>query len=191
MKKLVLISALIITTIFSFEANSQNEVPSDVNAIINLKLDDAQKILAEKGYEIASSSMFKKQQLWWNESKQVCISIAFSKGADHKVESVNLGDVEKCKSGAEASRKVWENYHDGQAPVSNAKIDEERNKLASQGFVVSYWINEVSPGRDAEYWVNETTIKAMFIVWEIQGNKWVMTEKTDYSMGQNPSPNKK
>ncbi len=30
----------------------------------------------------------------------------------------------------------------------------------------------------------------MYIVWEIQGNKWVMTEKTDYKMGKNPAPSK-
>ena len=30
----------------------------------------------------------------------------------------------------------------------------------------------------------------MYIVWEIQGNKWVMTEKTDYKMGINPAPKK-
>ncbi len=31
----------------------------------------------------------------------------------------------------------------------------------------------------------------MYIVWEVQGNKWVMTEKSDYEMGKNPAPSKK
>ncbi len=40
----------------------------------------------------------------------------------------------------------------------------------------------------SEYRVNETTQKAMFIVWEIEGSVWVMTNSTDCKMGKNPVP---
>jgi hypothetical protein len=65
-----------------------------------------------------------------------------------------------------------------------------RKKLADAGFKVSYWVNDVSPGRAAEYWVNETTKKVKSIVWDIQGSKWAMTNDSDYSMGKNPAPAK-
>jgi hypothetical protein len=99
-------------------------------------------------------------------------------------------ETSECLTKLENARKIWENYHDGQAPVSDAKIDEERKKLADGGFKVSYWVNDVSPGRSAEYWVNESAKKVKSIVWETLGNKWAMTHDSDYSMGKNPAPTK-
>jgi hypothetical protein len=154
-----------------------------------MKLEAGQDKLASLGYEICSSSMFGKKQDWYNESTKNCVTVKFDKKKEITEVLLNPATSE-CQKGLEASRKVWEKYHDGQAPVSTAKIDEERKKLGDEGFKVSYWINEVSPGRNSEYWVNDTTQKAMFIVWEIQGNKWVMTESTDYEMGHNPAPKK-
>ena len=175
--------------IISNNAHAQDGVPPEVSAIVKMKLEEGQDKLASLGYEICSSSMFGKKQDWFNESTKNCVTVKFDK-KEVITEVLPNSAIAECQKGLEASRKVWEKYHDGQAPVSTAKIDEERKKLTDQGFKVSYWINDVSPGRSSEYWVNETTKKAMFIVWEIEGNKWVMTESTDYEMGHNPAPKK-
>ena len=189
-KNLFLIIVFVITGIhISNDAYAQDGVPPEVSSIVKMKLEAGQDKLASLGYEICSSSMFGKKQDWYNESTKNCVTVKFDKKKEITEVLLNPATSE-CQKGLEASRKVWEKYHDGQAPVSTAKIDEERKKLTDQGFKVSYWINEVSPGRNSEYWVNDTTQKAMFIVWEIQGNKWVMTESTDYEMGHNPSPKK-
>jgi hypothetical protein len=45
---------------------AQNPVPSDLNVLIGMKLDDAQKVLKEKGYEVAASSFFGKTQILMN-----------------------------------------------------------------------------------------------------------------------------
>ena len=156
-----------------------------------MKLDEGQNKLKNLGYEICSSSITGKKQDWFNESTKICVTVKFDKKSNEIAEVLLNPATSECQKGLEASRKVWEKYHDGQAPVSTVKIDAERKKLADQGFKVSYWINEVSPGRNSEYWVNETTQKTMFIVWEIQGNVWVMTESTDYKTGQNPAPKNK
>ena len=189
-KNLFLLIMFVITGIhISKDAHAQDGVPPEVSSIVKMKLEAGQDKLASLGYEICSSSMFGKKQDWYNESTKNCVTVKFDKKKEITEVLLNPATSE-CQKGLEASRKVWEKYHDGQAPVSAAKIDEERKKLSDEGFKVSYWINEVSPGRNSEYWVNETTQKAMFIVWEIQGNKWVMTESTDYEMGHNPSPKK-
>jgi hypothetical protein len=189
-KNLFLIIVFVITGIhISNDAYAQDGVPPEVSSIVKMKLEAGQDKLASLGYEICSSSMFGKKQDWYNESTKNCVTVKFDKKKEITEVLLNPATSE-CQKGLEASRKVWEKYHDGQAPVSAAKIDEERKKLSDEGFKVSYWINEVSPGRNSEYWVNDTTQKAMFIVWEIQGNKWVMTESTDYEMGHNPAPKK-
>jgi hypothetical protein len=188
MKKLMLLSLLVITGLFSNNiAIGQGSFPPEVASIVNMNLDEGQTKLESLGYEICSSSLFGKKQDWFNESTKYCVTVKFDK-KNNITEVIENPATSECQKGLEASRKVWEKYHDGQAPVSTAKIDEERKKLADKGFKVSYWINEVSPGRDSEYWVNETAKKTMFIVWEIQGNVWVMTESADYEMGQNPAP---
>ncbi len=191
MKSIKILSLLIsfVTVVFfsSNTTNAQSGVPPEVASIVKMKLDDGQTKLKSLGYEICSSSFFGNKQDWFNESTKNCVTVKFE-GESNEITEVLLNpETSECQKGLEASRKVWENYHDGQAPVSTAKIDEERKKLADQGFKASYWINEVSPGRDSEYWVNETAQKTMFIVWEIQGNQWVMTKSTEYEMGHNPA----
>lgn len=176
--------------LISKRANSQGTVPPEVASIVKMKLDDGQAKLKSLGYEICSSSFSGKKQDWFNESAKICVTIKFDK-KNNEISEVALNNaISECEKGLAASRKVLENYHDGQAPVHTDKIDEERKKLADKGFKVSYWINEVSPGRDAEYWINESTQKCMLIVWEIQGNVWVMTNSTDYKYGHNPYPKK-
>jgi hypothetical protein len=182
--------ALLLTLTSVFISNliyAQDGVSPEVASLVNLKLDEGQDKLAELGYELCASSLFAKKQDWYNESSNECVTIKFHKrkGITEVLPNPNTS---QCQQGLEASRKVWEKYHDGQAPISASKIDEERKKLADKGFTVSYWIDEISPGRSSEYWVNDDTQKAMFIVWEIQGNQWVMTEKTDYKRGTNPAP---
>jgi hypothetical protein len=185
------LSVLFIITgfIYSNKTNAQDGVPPEVISIVNMNLEEGQSKLKGLGYEICASSLLGKKQDWFNETSQNCVTVKFDK---KKIITEVLPNPEtsECQKGLDASRKVWEKYHDGQAPVNTAKLDEERKKLSDQGFKVSYWINDVSPGRNSEYWINETTQKTMFIVWEIQGNKWVMTEKTDYKMGTNPAPAK-
>lgn len=191
MKSTKLLSLLVffLTTgfLYSNKANAQARVPPEVLSIVKMKLEEGQAKLADLGYEICSSSLFGKKQDWYNESTQNCVTVKFDKKKEITEVSLN-SDIAACQKGLEASRNVWKKYHDGQAPVHTAKLDEERKKLSDQGFVVSYWINEVSPGRNSEYWVNEAAQKTMYIVWEVQDNKWVMTEKTDYKMGKNPAP---
>jgi hypothetical protein len=163
---------------------------SDNADLVGMKLEDAEALLEKRGFEIAASSVLKKEQLWYNEKENNCLSIAFDKKEEHFITVVKPGDTGKCKSGVEASRKVWENYHDGQAPSGDAKVNEERKKLSDAGFKASYWINNVSPGRTAEYWVNETSKKVKSIVWDTQGGKWAMTNDTEYSLAKNPAPKK-
>lgn len=154
-----------------------------------MKLEDGQAKLEELGYEICFSSLFGKKQDWVNEKAQTCVTVKFNK--NEQITEVSLNpQTSECLKKLENARKIWENYHDGQAPVSAAKIDEERNKLAGQGFKVSYWTYDVSPGRSAEYWVNDSTKKVKLIVWESADNKWVMTNDTSYEMGKNPAPTK-
>lgn len=188
MRKIISNLFLAILLFVSIPTIAQQFNEKDFSHILGIPLDTAQFKLKNSGFEIAHSSLFGHEQLWWNESQKQCIKINFSKKKSHNVESVEQGETEKCIEGVEQARKVWEKYHEGQAPVNTPKINEERKKLADKGFVVSYWIDEISPGRSSEYWVNETTQKAMFIVWEIQGDIWVMTNSTDYNMGKNPAP---
>jgi len=185
---LTLTVVLMITFWGSNGVNAQDNVPAEVETIVNMKLEEGQEKLSSLGYEICSSSFLNKKQDWFNESTQICITIKFDKKSKEITEVLLNPETAECQNGLAASRKIWENYHDGQAPVNSQKIDDERKKLADQGYRVSYWIYDVSPGRSAEYWINETTQKAMLIVWEIQGNVWVMTNSSDYKMGHNPAP---
>jgi hypothetical protein len=192
MKSIKFLSLFVIIVIAglltSNKANAQDDVPPEVKSIVKMKLAEGQEKLKSLGYEICHSSFVGKKQDWFNESTQNCVTVEFNKRSK-EITKVSLNpETSECQKGLDASRKVWEKYHDGQAPVGAAKLDEERKKLAEKGFKVSYWIDEISPGRSSEYWVNETTQKTMYIVWETQGNKWVMTEKTDYKMGTNPAP---
>ena len=135
-----------------------------------MSLEEGQEKLASLGYDLCFSSLFGKKQDWFNVSTKNCVTVKFDKKKVITEVVMNL-KLQNVKKGLDAARKVWENYHDGQAPVNSQRIDVERKKLVDQGYKVSYWVTDVSPGRSAEYWVNETTQKTMFIVWETQGNK--------------------
>jgi hypothetical protein len=186
------IALLSMSFVLPIKSLAQNQVPAEVQSIVNLKLEDGQSRLTSLGYEICASSLFGKKQDWINESSTICITVKFDKSKEKKITEVAINPaLSECQKGLEASRKIWDNYHDGQAPVTSSKIDEERKKLTASGFSVSYWVNEVAPGRCAEYWVNESLKEARSIVWETAGTKWVMTNKTEYSYGHNPAPAKK
>ncbi|MDZ7645702.1 MAG: hypothetical protein U5K54_00190 [Cytophagales bacterium] len=143
------------------------------------------------GYEICGVKPMKHTEDWINQSAKTCITLTFDKKTQKITNITPNADYSGCLQGLEKVRKIWENYHDGQAPVSDAKIDSERKKLSDQGFKVSYYTVDISPGRSAEHWVNESTKKVKLIVWETQSNKWVMTNDSDYSSAKNPSPIKK
>ena len=180
---------LAINFIGNNRAFAQDGVPTEVKAIVKMKLEDGEEKLEKLGYEICFSSLFGKKQDWVNEKSQTCVTLKFNKKQEITEVSLNP-ETSECLKKLEKARKIWENYHDGQAPVSNSKIDEERKNLADKGFKVSYWINDVSPGRSAEYWVNDSTKKVKLIVWESADNKWVMTNDSTYEMGKNPAPKK-
>lgn len=186
--KNLVFSILLLPTAFFVTYRTTAQVPQEVSSIVKMNLDEGQDKLQSLGYEICHSSLFAKEQDWYNEKEKICVTIKFKKKSKEITEVSLNPETSKCEQGLEASRKVWEKYHDGQAPVSNSKIDEERKKLADQGFKVSYWVDQISPGNRSEYWVNDKTQKTMLIVWKVEGNEWLMTNKTEYEYGKNPAP---
>jgi hypothetical protein len=187
---LLIIMLSLSAILISNRSLAQSAVPPEVASIVSMNLTDGQAKLKSLGYEICSSSMTGKKQDWFNESARICVTVKFGKNNNEITEVTMNNAISECEKRLAESRKVLDRYHDGQAPMHEVKIDEERKKLAEGGFKASYWINDVSPGRNSEYWVNESTQKCMYIVWEIQGNKWVMTESSKYEMGKNPYPKK-
>jgi hypothetical protein len=185
----VLVALVIIISIAPMAASAQ-DVPAELNSLVSMKLDDAQDWLEQNGYEIAASSLFKKEQLWYNEKQNVCVSIAFEKKGDHTVTGLKPGDKVKCKEGVAAARKVTDSYHDGPAPANAAAIEKEREKLRAKGFVASYWIQDAAPGRSTEYWKNESTGDCMHIVWNSADQSDVSASKCDSKYGDNPYPKK-
>ena len=141
----VLVYFVVFISVAPLVATAQ-DVPAELNSLVSMKLDDAQNWLEKNGYEIAGSSLFKKEQLWYNEKQNVCVSMTFEKKGDHTVTGLKPGDETKCKEGVAAARKVTDSYHDGPAPANAAAIEKEREKLSAKGFVVSYWIKDISPG---------------------------------------------
>jgi hypothetical protein len=166
------------------------QTTSPLQELIGLKLEDAQAKLEQQGYEIAHSSLFKKEQLWYNEKQNSCVNILFEKKGDYKVSAVEAGDVAKCKEGIAAARKVFDSYHDGPAPANAAAIEKEREKLRTKGFVVSYWIQDIAPGRSTEYWKNESTGACMHIVWNTADQSDVISSSCDSKYRNNPYPKK-
>ena len=180
----ILILALTISVSFA-----QNEVPKEASSIIGLSLDDAETKLETNGYEIAYSSIFGKKQYWWNESKKTCVNVAF-KGKKHIIKSVTWLNESECLPGIEASHKLWEKYHDGQAPMNSSGVTKQREKFAAQGYKASYWIHDGSLGHDIEYWYNEEANKCKYIVWNTSGGDGVFTGKGTPEQGKNPAPKK-
>ena len=179
----ILILALTISLSFA-----QNEVPKEASSIIGLSLDDAENSLEKNGYEIAFSSIFGKKQYWWSDSKKTCVNVAFHKGKKHIIESVTLLDESECLPGIEASHKIWEKYHDGQAPMNSSEVTKQREKLTTKGYKASYWIHEISLGHDIEYWYNEKTNKCKYIVWNTSGGDGVYTGNGTPEQAKNPAP---
>lgn len=182
---------IVFLSLNSFNIIAQSDVPSDVKSVVKMKLEDGQAKLTTLGYEICSSSLFGRKQDWYNEKEKVCVTIKFDKSKEKLItEVLNNSALAECQKGLEASRAVWLKYHDGSAPFNAKKLDEERKKLSDKGFVVSYWIEDVSPGRSCEYWIKEAEQKTMMLVWEISGVNWVMTNSVDFNSGHNPAPKK-
>jgi len=185
---MILAMLLAIITLFPITSFSQSDVPEEASKLVGSKLEDAQKELESKGWEIAFSSLFGKKEYWWNESQKVCINMSFKNGHDHPIKEVTRIPNEECQKGVEAARKVWEKYHDGQSPDESPAINKEREKLLKQGYKVSYWIRDIAPGRSSEYWFNESTQKCMLIAWNTAGKDGVDTIKCEAKYGKNPAP---
>ena len=183
-----MLAILLVATPLS--GNAQSKVPNNASSVVNLSLKEGQTKLQQYGYEIADSSFFGRKQLWWNEDKKVCIEIEFDKSDIKKITSVTPGDEKKCIKGAEASRKVWDSYRDGQAPASTPALNAERSKLSQKGYKPSYWIKDAAPGRDTETWYNETSNKCMRIIWNSAGNQNIKITECKPEQGKNPAPNK-
>lgn len=164
------------------------QVPSEVQAIVDMDIEKGLETLTNLGYEICGIKPFKKTEDWINTATQTCITFKFDKKKNIITEVSLNTEYSQCLNGLEESHKIWEKFHDGSAPVNNSRVDEERNKLTENGFRVSYWVEDASPGRSAEYWVNESNKKVKLIVWDTESGKWLMTNDSEYSMGKNPSP---
>jgi hypothetical protein len=185
---------LVLATLFILQSSpvvAQNEVPAEVMSVLNIEIDQAQEKLEALGYEICSVKPTKKTEDWINQSTKSCITLKFDKKTTQITQVVSNPAYSDCLKGLDNIRKLWANYHDGQASAGDRRVNEERNKLESEGFKVSYWVNDVSPGRTAEYWVNESTKKVRAIVWDTPSGKWAMNFDSDYTRAKNPSPLRK
>lgn len=192
MKKSVFkIFVLVLLSAGTIRAKALAQVPSEVQTIVDMDIEKGLETLTNLGYEICGIKPFKKTEDWINTSTQSCITFKFDKKKNIITEVTLNPECSQCLNGLEESHKIWEKYHDGSAPVNNSRVDEERKKLTDNGFKVSYWVEDGSPGHSAEYWVNESSKKVKLIVWETESGKWLMTNDSEYSMGKNPSPLKK
>jgi hypothetical protein len=179
---------------FGFQTSmvlAQDGVPEEVKATLNMQMDQAQEKLEALGYEICAVKPSKKTEDWINQTTKSCITLKFDKKTNQITQVSSNPGFSECLKGLDKINKMWANYHDGQAPAGDARVNEERKKLESEGFKVSYWVNDVSPGRTAEYWVNESTKKVRAIVWDTPNGKWAMNFDSDYTRAKNPSPLKK
>jgi len=188
MKKLAKTVSIFVAIIIPFVGLCQNEISKELTSLVGSPLETAQNELQSQGFEIASSSLFKKNQLWYKESEKVCVRIGFSKKGNKPVKTVEPGDEQECIKGVAAARKVWENYHDGQCDVSSGPIEEEREKLRKGGYQASYWIHDVSPGKTMEVWINESKQVSKSIVWDDASKKEIKVMDRDYKYAKNPSP---
>lgn len=188
MKKIVSNFNFLIALLFVIPVFGQNEASKDLDVLIGLPLEEAHAKLNEMGFEIAHSSLFNSNQLWYNETKNECIAFSFSKGDNHTVETIQAGKEKKCIQGVKAARKVWASYIDGSSGVSSAGIDSERGKLSQEGYAVSYWIKDASPGKTMEVWYNEPKQLCKSIIWDTAGKNNVKVIDRDPRLGKNPAP---
>ncbi len=140
------------------------------------------------GFEIAHSSLFGKDQRWYNENKNECIDFTFSKEGDHLIETIEPGKEKKCINGVRAARKVWLNYRDGVADVTSVAIENARAPLRKQGCIATYWIHDVSPGKTMEVWYNASTQICKSISWDNATLDNVKILDRDPRLGKNPAP---
>lgn len=166
----------------------QAAVPEDASSVVNLSLEEGQAKLQKNGYEIAGSSLFSAKQLWWNEAEKACVEVEFDKKGSKLITAVTPGDEKKCVKGAAASRKVWESYRDGQAPASSATLEVERAKLSEAGYAPTYWIDDMSPGRDAETWYNANSKQCTRILFNAGDSQVIKTMECKPEQGMNPAP---
>lgn len=191
MKVIKTVSRLVYLTVMglfiSCSVSAQPDVPPQVASITKMSLEDGQEKLTSLGYEVCSSSLFGKKQDWFNESTQNCITVKFDK--KKVITEVLLNpETSECQKELEASRKVWEKYYDGQADVSSSAIDKERDKLKTSGYLVSYWIYDIAPGRSTEYWWNEKENKCKQIMWNTPDKGNVSTASCEKEYAKNPAP---
>lgn len=161
---------------------------SDINQIVGMPLADAHEKLLDMGFEIAHSSLFSADQLWYNEDQNQCISFTFTKDDPHTVKEIEPGKEKKCIRGVRAARRVWLNYRDGGADASSPDINREREKLRNEGYVVSYWVNNVSPGKTMEVWYNESAQLSKSISWDNSTKSNIKVLDRDPRLGKNPAP---
>lgn len=176
--------------VVSVGAGAESGVPEDAASVVNLSLKEGQAKLEKSGYEIAESSLMGKKQLWWNEDKKTCVKLEFESDGDKKITEVKAGDKDKCIKGAAASRKVWDSYKDGQAPVSFAALDAERSTLSKEGYKASYWTKDMAPGKDSETWYNAESSKCKRIIWSSSDNGKMKTMDCKPEQGKKPGPSK-
>jgi len=174
-------------TLLAFVANPAS---ANLKNIIGMNLHDAQHELQKAGWEITHSSLKEKDQRWFNQKLDQCVTLTFSgskKG--HPVKSVQeYPDLAKCYKEVVAGRKMWKNYHDGKAPVHAEKIKKYRAELRGKGLQVSYWVKNISPGRSAEYWYDKHAHTCALITWDTDSENSVDAKPCSAQLGRNPAP---
>jgi hypothetical protein len=166
-------------------AQAQTPPPDSVAAVVGMQTEDGQKRLQSMGYEIVYAKS--KTQYWWNEKAKACLDVTIKGG---KIESVRPIDDGQCASRAEAARKVWEAYADGQADVHGKELDQERSRAAADGYKASYWVKNISADKanSIEYWYNEKTDKCMFLVFRTADGKLFNKSSCESARCKNPAP---
>lgn len=188
MKKHASYFSLLLALLITVSAYGQSDVSKDLNTLIGMPLKEAHTELLANGYEIAQSSLFNTKQMWYNETKNECVTFIFSKDDSHEIMSIEPSKEKKCIRGVKASRKVWASYINGGADMRSSEIDKERDMLANQGCTASYWIKDVSPGKTAEVWYNESTQLCKMLVWDTSSKSNVKVIDRDPRLGKNPAP---
>ena len=147
--KISAIACLFLTCLSLSLSCAQSPIPENVKTILNGPLEEGQKNLQNKGYEVVYSSSFGKRQYWWNEPSKTCLSLGFR---GEMIKELSTIHMDECQSRLEAARAIRDVYRTGLSEISSPSLEAQRNTLSSQGYVPSYWIRETAPGRSREYW---------------------------------------
>lgn len=188
MKTLILNCCLLVIMLNAAPALAQNEASKELDPLVGMALKEAHTQLLADGYEIAQSSIFNTKQMWYQEGKNECVIFNFSKDEGNTILSIQPAKEKKCINGVRASRRVWETYINGGAEASSSAIDQQRNSLSQNGYVVSYWIKDVSPGKTMEVWYNESQQLCKSLVWDTGSKGNVKVVDRDPRLGKNPAP---